>query len=127
MGIFDFLGKAADNIVQQSDSNNMMEKYVGETPFTYQKKVYQGVLASAMGVQDRLVKLGLEPLSVPELSMLRLAIFANLADREGDEELRRKYIKAAEKLGTDYINAIRKDVQDACLDVCPLMCRPRRS
>lgn len=127
MGIFGFLGNAANNIIQQSDSNNMMEKYVGETPFNYRKKVYQGVLASAAGVQDRLVKFGLEPLSVPELSMLRLAIFANLADREGDGQLRRKYTEAAEKLGTDYINEIRKDVQDEYLKACPLMCSPRRS
>lgn len=121
MGLFSFIKEVGGVVSQQMNSNNMMEKYVGELPSSYPKEIYQNILATAQGFQQRL---GGAPLNVAELSMLRLALFAQLAHDKGDFDLRRKYIDAAERVGSDYINTIRMEVQDACFYACPLMRSP---
>lgn len=118
MGLLSFLGNASANVVQTSASNDMMEKYVGETPFAYQKKVYKAVLSAAQEFQQRLVGNGGAPLSTEERSAFRLAIFSVLAHNDHQFALRDRYVDAARRLEKDHEKTIRTAVSMECDRLC---------
>lgn len=116
MGFFSSVDKAARNVLETKDSDEMMEKYVGENPYIY--KNYNAIWAASQEFQSRLVNDGGAPLSTEERAMFRLAIISVMAHNIRNFPLREKYIDAARRVEKDHGKKIRTTVSAECDRLC---------